>query len=1409
MRKPLPDYYAALEIHEDSDELTIKKAYRRLVLQWHPDRNPSDREAAEEKIRLLNIAYETVTNPLKRETYDLQRAASKKRKGPLKPRSAPRVGVPKEFMMQPVGHPESFVRSLGRRVVVHSRGDAPDANFQSFFLGSKFALWWLPEVNNMCRIRSLGSKARGDKRAAAAGRAGGLNMAFDPHKAKTAGAAGGEVRMVPANKGQKADSVNFVTKASPICEGALRFESASQRGQYLAFIPPSHLRVVPFLEETEDRVLDFLFVDFASMFKFITLQEVLEPIFSSEAPGTWIELSKLQDDEAVKSHFKEVMGKEVWDAEDFQAYFEGHWATFEYKPQDEKVARLRQRELSKSCSEVLHLAVLLNSPDSRQPLLDCLQQGLIGSLQALSGVYEGDLVQRSAFFQRTTAFWSLTYGLLVVILGALLSEYRRSTKHEAPTSVAAGWCLLCLLGAAMMPCSVAWMGLIIGLWMLHLSLLHEPAGVDDRGHWPGLTLLASPSPHSQAPGRSMVMSMRTILCIVTLTAAYTFLVPGIVTKMFSAKAVVGASEILDIEKSTLGLVQMLVEQGQWLPAAIIFTYSVLMPFAKLGVLLLYVRPAWDGSRFLLSDSAVRVVQRISKWATVDVFTCATICGLFCQPHMYLEIQLLDGFYYFLTYCVLSVTGALLIHLPNKAKEPDSDDEVECSAKAGAASVVAISATLALLFLPILKVHFATISLDASVSIWTLIWSLFARFPGAAIVLALLLVAFPVADATLVALEWSRSRGSGASAQPPCGFGDGTREDSAVGKRSCFRDFAMLDVYALSCVVVLTAVTSLHNDLHLHLLPAGWVLCSWAVPWVAYSWTAERPRHERLAKRLRATPKAEEVVAAVSQSAEGDLQNLPIGALARALTALAKASEDAAHAQTADESTAAQIRLLAALRAVKLKGEESTDIPAFELLHSAEKVQELGGDNPDDTVLVQRTAAARILASKAAHAANKEGGMIEAGFTLPDVLRFLLLPGTAGRDMLLATACVPLFEGRRLPEQREVLRTAKERNSTNLAAAAGTAVLKTLSRGGGPTDHVAATDDHVETVKEVAQCGVRLPAAAALLRRMAATAKPLKLAEALMSLAQRCGPGQAEDLQAIAETLASKGFGDFSPELLLEIVLASSKNEVLEALVLPAASAAANILSKWSFEDMVKLLLALARRKSLFSPEVAAALRGAAEKCLTAEQLQLLCPHDLAGMALAVLGHGWVELQEEATSQELLRRLPHFPAKDLLTVTPVLLQAQPSKLIGAWPKVLSASEQPAKDAKAAAKAKSEALSADQLVQLARLTSQVPETTAKRDAFLEDLAERLLPKVHELSASGRAQLSAELKGQGLGATAKKVALQKSLSAGVIQQPPTSQSEGQPASQKRALTPTGPTGQLSKKQRGTQFRNKKRTR
>eukprot|EP00913_Durusdinium_trenchii_P019116 g17965.t1 len=568
----------------------------------------------------------------------------------------------------------------------------------------------------------------------------------------------------------------------------------------------------------------------------------------------------------------------------------------------------------------------------------------------------------------------------------------------------------------------------------------------------------------------------------------------------------------------------------------------------------------------------------------------------------------------------------------------------------------------------------------------------------------------------------------------------------------------------------------------------------------------RPKQERLAKQLRATPKAEEVVAAVAKTDESELQRLPVGALARALTALAKASStdgedwaatsDAMLCLTAGEATSAQIQLLAALRAVGKGEEEKCDIPAFELLHSAEKVLDLGGDNPDDTVLVQRSAAARILANKALKSASAiEGGMVEAGFTLPDVVRFLLLPGAAGRDLLLATSCVKLFEGRSIPEQREVLRTAKSRGSTNTAAAAGTALLKSL---GGPGDHVAAPDAHVEMVAEVAECGVRLPAATALLRRMAATANPLKLAEALLALASRVGPGQAEDMTHIAESLASKGaFGNFPIKTILETVLASSKDDTLAALVVPAAAAAANVLTHWPFEEMVKLLLGLARRHALLTPEVDDSLRKAAEKCFTQEQLQLFSPNDLAGVVLATLGHGWSTLHTVSV-QELLRRLPHFPAKELLMVTPLMLQAHSTELITAWPKVLAAPT-----ASKEARSSTEPLSVDQLVQLARLF----QTEATATKLLEDRdVVRGFHTVTELSASGRSALSAQLKSKsGLGATAKQVALQKSLAAGVIKATPDESMSGTRGAKRRPEA-SGPDGRLSKKQRGKQLRNKR---
>ena len=63
------DFYRVLGVSRDASDDAIKKAYRKLVFQHHPDRNP-DSAQAEAKIRDLNAAYEVVGDPDKRRTYD-------------------------------------------------------------------------------------------------------------------------------------------------------------------------------------------------------------------------------------------------------------------------------------------------------------------------------------------------------------------------------------------------------------------------------------------------------------------------------------------------------------------------------------------------------------------------------------------------------------------------------------------------------------------------------------------------------------------------------------------------------------------------------------------------------------------------------------------------------------------------------------------------------------------------------------------------------------------------------------------------------------------------------------------------------------------------------------------------------------------------------------------------------------------------------------------------------------------------------------------------------------------------------------------------------------------------------------------------------------------------------------------
>jgi molecular chaperone DnaJ len=63
------DYYEVLGVARDAAEGDVKKAYRRLAMKFHPDRNPDD-ESAEEKFKEATEAYEVLTDAEKREAYD-------------------------------------------------------------------------------------------------------------------------------------------------------------------------------------------------------------------------------------------------------------------------------------------------------------------------------------------------------------------------------------------------------------------------------------------------------------------------------------------------------------------------------------------------------------------------------------------------------------------------------------------------------------------------------------------------------------------------------------------------------------------------------------------------------------------------------------------------------------------------------------------------------------------------------------------------------------------------------------------------------------------------------------------------------------------------------------------------------------------------------------------------------------------------------------------------------------------------------------------------------------------------------------------------------------------------------------------------------------------------------------------
>ncbi|MCE3216508.1 hypothetical protein HAX54_006734 [Datura stramonium] len=64
------DYYNVLNVGKTATDDDLKKAYRKLAMKWHPDKNPNNKTEAEAQFKQISEAYEILSDPQKRQVYD-------------------------------------------------------------------------------------------------------------------------------------------------------------------------------------------------------------------------------------------------------------------------------------------------------------------------------------------------------------------------------------------------------------------------------------------------------------------------------------------------------------------------------------------------------------------------------------------------------------------------------------------------------------------------------------------------------------------------------------------------------------------------------------------------------------------------------------------------------------------------------------------------------------------------------------------------------------------------------------------------------------------------------------------------------------------------------------------------------------------------------------------------------------------------------------------------------------------------------------------------------------------------------------------------------------------------------------------------------------------------------------------
>lgn len=98
-------YYTTLGVSPDADPAGIKKAYRKLAMKWHPDKNPNNTEVTTKRFAEISHAHDVLSDPVSRRSYDALSArptysSSPSSKNPQRAYDS-KAGFPKGFSRSP------------------------------------------------------------------------------------------------------------------------------------------------------------------------------------------------------------------------------------------------------------------------------------------------------------------------------------------------------------------------------------------------------------------------------------------------------------------------------------------------------------------------------------------------------------------------------------------------------------------------------------------------------------------------------------------------------------------------------------------------------------------------------------------------------------------------------------------------------------------------------------------------------------------------------------------------------------------------------------------------------------------------------------------------------------------------------------------------------------------------------------------------------------------------------------------------------------------------------------------------------------------------------------------------------------------------------------------------------------